>query len=78
MSIRARIKALERKRGIGQRVARPPIKFFDRIISGIATEQEWNRWAPWINENLGTLSDEPVERSAAARGDTPLPEDERL
>jgi hypothetical protein len=26
--------------------------FFDRILAGTATPEEWDRWAPWLEKNL--------------------------
>lgn len=75
MNIKTRIAALERERSTGPRATQPPIEFFDRIVAGTVTEQEWNRWALWLMENLRILSDEQVECMAAATGWSLYPED---
>jgi hypothetical protein len=44
--------ALERQQGKEVCSGTPPVEFFDRIIDGRATPEEWNRWAPWLKKNL--------------------------
>jgi hypothetical protein len=72
-----RIQALEAASGADPR-GTPPIEFFDRMLDGRATEQEWARWTPWLMQNLRGLSDEQVERLANATGMCLLPEDKYL
>ena len=77
LRLRSRVQALEAASGADPR-GTPPIEFFDRILDGQATEQEWARWTPWFMENLPSLSDDQVERLANVTGMCLLPEDKYL
>ena len=49
MSLKTRILRLEQRQGF--RAIVPPIEFFDRIVSGSVTQEEWQRWMPWLMRN---------------------------
>ena len=51
-AIKARILALERGPGNEVCSRTPPVEFFDRLVAGTVTPQEWNRWAPWVEKHL--------------------------
>jgi hypothetical protein len=52
VSLRARVRALERKQAKAAGSVRPPVEFFDAILAGTASRQEWDRWAPWLHQNI--------------------------
>jgi hypothetical protein len=52
LSLRTRVRALERKQANAPGSVRPPVEFFDAILAGRASRQEWDRWAPWLHQNI--------------------------
>ena len=71
MNLRARIRALEQKRARRPApMTAPPVQFFDAVIAGTATKDEWDRWAPWLLLNLPSLSDRELQQvDTMAEGD---------
>lgn len=65
MSLKARIRRLEKRSGINSRT--PPIEFFDRLVDATLTEEEWQRWLPWINEHWPRPSGPDVGDQAPIR-----------
>jgi hypothetical protein len=66
MKLKTRIQRLE-QRTFSQPNGPPPIAYFDRLLNGTVTEQDRQRWTPWLQEHLldkGVKSKdvEPLER----------------
>jgi hypothetical protein len=55
VSLKTRILRLERRQGLHAVI--PPIEFFDRIVSGSASEEEWKHWGPWLIRTLNLPPD---------------------
>ena len=51
MKLKTRIERLE-QRTSPQLSSPPPIEYFDRLLSGNLTEQDRQRWSPWLEEHL--------------------------
>jgi hypothetical protein len=77
MSVRTRVRALERKQANCRGPVCPPVEFFDAIIAGRATRQEWNRWTPWLLATIFSPCEKEVSSSATETEWTPQIEDQR-
>jgi hypothetical protein len=56
MNLRARVKTLERKQAICRGPVCPPVEFYDGVLAGTTTPQEWSRWGPWLLKNIFSSS----------------------
>ena len=66
MKLKTRVLRLEQRTSF-QPSGPPPIEYFDRLLNGTVTEQDRQRWSPWLQEHLldrGVKSKdvEPLER----------------
>ena len=62
MNLKSRIRRLEARGGLY--LTRPPIVFFDRLLNDTATQQERQRWLPWITAHLAKTVDSEVAKDA--------------
>ena len=58
MNLKSRIRRLEERRGLHR--TRPPIAFFDQIVDNTVTQEEWQRWLPWISRHFAKTEDSGV------------------
>jgi hypothetical protein len=67
MRVKARVERLER-RTFSEPSGPPPIEYFDRLLKGSITEQDRQRWNPWLEEHFGGKQPEPANDSAMGTG----------
>jgi len=66
MNLKTRIRRLEERHGLHRTT--PPITFFDRLLDYTVTQEEWQRWRPWINRNFAKKADsELVDDALSSR-----------
>ena len=51
MKLKTRVQRLEQRTSF-QPSGPPPIEYFDRLLNGTMTEQDRQRWSPWLQEHL--------------------------
>jgi hypothetical protein len=63
MKLKTRVQRLEQRTSF-QPSGPPPIEYFDRLLKGTVTEQDRQRWTPWLQEYLlgKGVKSEDVER----------------
>ena len=55
MNFRARIRRLEERHGLHRTT--PPFTFFDRLLDNTASQEELQRWLPWMSRHLAKTAD---------------------